>query len=487
MSYTLTTRHVSSLKILKAPPDPFAVEPFSYAPLEQIEHVRRFAHRRRATGHVIAAWGGNCLFIRLANGRPLRVRLAPGETLPDAGVCVTVAGFLRRDGFYPRFENARLRVEGDAPAASPEEVVSFDSRRARFGAARPEIDSRLNGALVRVTGTVRNQILPGTDQAQFELDCGRRVIPVEAGRLPLPEVGAVVRVTGACIMHVEIEDPATRFARLTGFALAPRTADDVVCVHGPPWWTPGKFLAVIGVMALGLGVFLAWCVALARVSERKSRELLAEKSSRLAAQLRTEERTHLAVELHDTFAQSLTGVALQLDAAALAHEHRDATAQRYIDNARKALQACRQSLRHCLSDLRSRSFEQADMNEAIAETVRPHIGTARLTVRFNAPRAAFSDSSAHAMLCIVRELAVNAVRHGRAAHIRVAGEREGDRVRFSVADDGRGFDIAHCPGSAEGHFGLLGIRERVQHFNGTFTLSSVPGRGTKATVTLRVS
>ena len=120
MSYTLTTRHVSSLKILKAPPDPFAVEPFSYAPLEQIEHVRRFAHRRRATGHVIAAWGGNCLFIRLANGRPLRVRLAPGETLPDAfkrGVSLANASFVwlqavsQQNSFSPHLRQTR----SDAP------------------------------------------------------------------------------------------------------------------------------------------------------------------------------------------------------------------------------------------------------------------------------------------------------------------------------------------------------------------------------------
>ena len=68
----------------------------------------------------------------------------------------------------------------------------------------------------------------------------------------------------------------------------------------------------------------------------------------------------------------------------------------------------------------------------------------------------------------------------------MARERNSERMRFSVADDGYGFDTARCPNSVEGHFGLLGIRKCVQYFNGPFTLSYGSGCGTKAVVTLKM-
>ena len=53
---------------------------------------------------------------------------------------------------------------------------------------------------------------------------------------------------------------------------------------------------------------------------------------------------------------------------------------------------------------------------------------------------------------------------------------------FSVSDNGAGFDPSSRPGLAEGHFGLDGIRERIEHLNGTILIDSAPGRGTCVTI-----
>jgi signal transduction histidine kinase len=94
------------------------------------------------------------------------------------------------------------------------------------------------------------------------------------------------------------------------------------------------------------------------------------------------------------------------------------------------------------------------------------------------------DSTAHAVLRILRELAANAVAHGKAANVRVACEDKGDILQFTVSDDGCGFDPSNCPGQNEGHFGLSGIRERVKRLEGSFEIKSAPGKGSIATVTL---
>ena len=90
-----------------------------------------------------------------------------------------------------------------------------------------------------------------------------------------------------------------------------------------------------------------------------------------------------------------------------------------------------------------------------------------------------------AILRIIRELAVNAVRHGRATSIKVAGSVENGKLMFSVSDNGCGFDPASAPGVEAGHFGLQGIRERVAEFDGEMSVESEPGHGSKVTVSIK--
>ena len=177
------------------------------------------------------------------------------------------------------------------------------------------------------------------------------------------------------------------------------------------------------------------------------------------------------MELHDSVSQTLTGVALQLDGGE-------------VETAKTMLASCRGELRRCLWDLRSRTFEEKDMTEAVSRTITPHLNGCAATVRFNVPRERLSESLTHAILRIIRELVVNAIRHGQAKHVKIAGEMHENTVSFSVSDDGRGFVPETAPGPEQGHFGLLGIRERIEDFNGDLRISSEPGQGTKFTVTL---
>ena len=124
------------------------------------------------------------------------------------------------------------------------------------------------------------------------------------------------------------------------------------------------------------------------------------------------------------------------------------------------------------------------MNEAIKTTLEPYLDDADIAIRFFIPREIFSDNTAHTVLRIVRELVVNALRHGQAGKISIAGSIEGRTLKFSVRDNGCGFEPDAAPGIADGHFGLQGIRERIDELGGTFEIASTPGKGTKATVSI---
>ena len=477
-----------SIKVVERPaPDPFAVNEIRNQSDLLPEAVPRFAHRRRISGHVLATWDGDSFFLMTKEGMRIRVRMKRGEVLPSVGSAVTVSGFVRRNVFFEWFDNSLVRLDG-GNTASLEDAQPVEPRDLLFDkSGEVKIQPKFNGCPIRIRGKAANIFSTGMQYARLDVDCGDITVPVAINGFNPPEIGSLIDVSGICVMRFSPSDGSDAISRLNGFFIVPRDASDIRVLKAPPWWTPARFIMLIGGLVFAILAILAWNLLLQQASERKSRELLEEKTTRMKAELSVDERTRLAVELHDSLAQSLTGISLQLDAMEMAGEEDREKAAMHFTAARKALQSCREGLRYCLRDLRSRSFAETDMNEAVSETVRPHIGNTCLAVRFNVPRACLSDSSAHAVLCIVRELSVNAVRHGGAKNIYIAGECRDGEINFSVRDDGCGFDPDTRPGPAQGHFGLLGVKERINTFGGTLEIRSETGHGTKVTVSLKPS
>ena len=89
-----------------------------------------------------------------------------------------------------------------------------------------------------------------------------------------------------------------------------------------------------------------------------------------------------------------------------------------------------------------------------------------------------SDNVIHSVLCIIRELSVNAIRHGKAKNIRVTCRLNDERLAISVSDDGCGFDPEQRPDISTGHFGIQGVIERTERMEGSYVIKSSPGHGT---------
>jgi len=87
---------------------------------------------------------------------------------------------------------------------------------------------------------------------------------------------------------------------------------------------------------------------------------------------------------------------------------------------------------------------------------------------------------------VAQEACANAVKHGGAGKIDITLDfTAADRVRLIIADDGSGFDPAAL--APAGHFGLLGIRERVQKLGGELLLRSQPGAGATVEIIVPVA
>lgn len=448
------------------------------------------SHRRQAAGTVVGV-SSRRIYIRDATSQFISVSPSDLGQMPAAGESVTVSGFVKNGPLGIQLTEAAIRRDGK-PKAALEPAEDVDVERL-LAACRDNdiVDASLYGKPVRIRGRIANSTEDIAISGRIMLECNRKNISVDVAHLPQSvrdalETGSQLEVSGICIPEFDADVTNMVFPEFKGLIVIPRAPNDLRVLARPPWWTPARLAVVIIALILVIVAILVWNRMLKVLSERRGRALCDEQMSSAISELKVEERTRLAVELHDSISQVLTGIALQIDAAIGSGIDGTTRAGGFLATARSMLASCRHELRCCIWDLRTRTFEDQDLNGAIRQTLAPHIGDIPLLIRFNIPRSILNESLAHDMLRIMRELAVNAVRHGKASQIKVFGECKGNLVRFCVKDDGCGFDPATSPGPAQGHFGLSGIRERVERRNGELSVESSPGKGTSVTVSLRI-
>ena len=476
---------LKDITILKpAPESPFDVPPLEGLSDASPSEIPRLG-RRRFIGRVLAVWDGMKALLEGPDGRLVRIEPKKGPP-PVPGDFIEAVGLPESDIYRINLTRAVWRKALPFPVTAP--VATNVAARTILTDPRgqPGIKPEFHGRLIRLRGIVRS--LPIRESPRFFLQDGSDIVPVDTTSAPeiadKIELGATIAVDGICVTEVEPWRPGAVFPRTNGFILAPRPGDALEILASPPWWTPARFLGVIGALTLLLAAALIWNRSLRILAERRGKTLLREQLGRVQNQLKIGERTRLAVELHDSISQSLAGASFQIKAARNLAAEDPAAADRHLSLAARTLLFCRNELRNCIWELRSQTLEATRMDDAIRQTLQPHLGSAQLNVRFNVHRRRLSDDTAHALLRIIRELASNAVRHGRATRIQIAGCLDGDKIVFSVADNGCGFDPDHCPGVNEGHFGLQGVRERVASQDGSLAIESRPGAGTRVAVSL---
>ena len=441
----------------------------------------------QAEGDVLCVWNPNQALIRTRGGNIAKVRFI-GDHLPDFGQSIRVKGILETDLYFLNLVNASWEKLGPAklPYKSATDIPLRELFLNEFG--DPTLRVETHGQTIRLSGIIRHLPRASDANTRFHIASDGYLVPIDVGRhdnlLQTLEIGSIVSITGTCVVDIDSYGIGTSVPRARGLFLVLRTPDDLVILSRPSWWTPFRLLCVIGALLLVLVGILVWNVTLKRLAERRGRELADEQLKSVTSELKVYERTHLAVELHDSLSQTLSGVSMQIDAVGrFADTDRDRM-RKHLSIASKTLKSCRDELRNCLTDLRSSALEEQDLNEAIRQTLEPYSDDAAISIRFFIPREILSDNTAHTILRIIRELVVNAIRHGHANKVKVAGALENGKLLFSVTDNGCGFDTESAPGLAEGHFGLQGIRERVDGLDGNFEIESKAGQGSKATVSI---
>ena len=194
------------------------------------------------------------------------------------------------------------------------------------------------------------------------------------------------------------------------------------------------------------------------------------------------ERNRIAREIHDNLAQDILGISVQLELVARLMPAAAEAAKGHLDRARILVRNSMTEARRYVWDLRSQELQKKDLSAALRDT------TKRLTaendveavVEVTGPLRPLPLEVETNLLRIGQEAINNAVKHARANRIDVTLNFDTRNVRLSIRDDGRGFDPAAQ--IADGHFGLIGMRERAEQIGGMLTIDSANERGTQIAI-----
>jgi len=214
--------------------------------------------------------------------------------------------------------------------------------------------------------------------------------------------------------------------------------------------------------------------ALASELESANKQLT-EYSARVEDLTIANERQRMARELHDTLSQGLAGLILQLEAAdAHLTNNRNDMARTIVTSAMEQARSTLADARRVIDDLRQPSLD--DLDSALRLEVSRFNNATGIPIHYHSdPIPPLAAPVKETLIRAVAEALTNIVHHAQAQSVDVDVRVKDQSVMVTIKDDGVGFDPSSIP---SGHYGIVGIRERVRSVNGNVEIQSRNGQGT---------
>jgi ligand-binding sensor domain-containing protein/signal transduction histidine kinase len=233
------------------------------------------------------------------------------------------------------------------------------------------------------------------------------------------------------------------------------------------------FIALCSVLMIG-AIFLMYRLRLRQVHERFEAVL--------------EERNRIAREMHDTVIQGCVSASALLEAVVSLDPHGSGALRELLDTARNQVRATVDEARRAVWNLRRRDSASPEITHLLEQMAQQVSHSSRVPVRFRASGTPvpIDRSAEYVLLMVAREAVTNAVHHARPQEISIQVKFDAGHISMHIADDGAGFDpdaILAVPGV---HFGIIGMRERIEDLGGSFLLQSAPGKGTRLSAEIPV-
>ncbi len=414
-----------------------------------------------------------------------------------------------RIGAFDGADVATLQTLADGLAVGIENARLFEAERRR----RQELTSILDVTTASTSSLLLDEVLEivarGLSSAVDNLPCGVYLLDDTQERL-IPRAGvglnggALDGLAGELAITVA-DEPFLQEVMASGHAQMTSQVEQVARMNKALVRALGlRSLLAVPLIAKGrtLGVAIVAAIraqyrftrAQARLVEAiADTAALAVENARLYASSRelatAEERNRLAREIHDTLAQGLTAVTLQLEVAdtLLEEPQRQDEAREKVRRGLELTRANLEEARRSVMDLRAAPLQDQTLPEALdlllSEMAREH--RIEGSFRVHGVEGRLPSHLEAGFYRIVQELLSNIGKHARATQIDMTLKRGNGALILAVTDDGVGFDpSAQRAGGVDGGFGLVGLRERVALLGGRLHLDSAPDEGTSVRVTV---
>lgn len=197
------------------------------------------------------------------------------------------------------------------------------------------------------------------------------------------------------------------------------------------------------------------------------------------------ERTRIARELHDDTVQSLIAIAQSIELAVNWVETKPNSAVQMLKSARTQAVESVENLRRLIGNLRPPILEELGLIPAL-KMLAKDINGITMTVSVNGVERRLNEIHELALFRSAQETVHNALKHSGTRCVQVEVAYAPAEVRLRVHDEGGGFVVPETLGTfaEQGHYGLIGVVERIESLKGQVQINSTPDEGTSVTITL---
>ncbi|GAB5559667.1 MAG: hypothetical protein SynsKO_13140 [Synoicihabitans sp.] len=461
------------IEVVSRPPSPEELPITSANELLAFSQSGYSGHRVKVRGVVTHHEPGRALWIRDGE-RGLEV-LTAQKTPAVPGEFVEILGFPEHGHYAPRLIDATFRLLEQREPPSPHVIELADDTIANEANL-----IQLEGELLDFQTSAEGYRLSmgwrgGSFQGFLRRQQGRDVAPLEFNR------GARLRVSGISTRVPQAWTPQIGTWEIEEFQILLRSPEDITVLDPGPWLTEERGIYILSISAGLLLIVIIGVVISARraIARRGVDRKMAE--AEFAAMLK--ERNRVARDIHDTLAQGLNAVSMQLELAKNTSGVDRNKSELHLNMAHKIVRGCIREARESIWNMRSHILDQTDLPGAL-EKVLNQLSTSRSiepSVSIEGRRRRLAPQLENDLLRVGQEAIANALKHARATVLEVRILFKTGGVVLTVTDDGCGFDPSVSP-SAGTHFGLKGIRERVEQMGGTIEFRSGNKGGTVVTV-----
>lgn len=216
----------------------------------------------------------------------------------------------------------------------------------------------------------------------------------------------------------------------------------------------------------------------------KELELAYEKVEELTL---TNERQRMAKDLHDTLSQGLAGIIMQLEAVnANLNNNNIKRAQEIVQKSMEHARKTMSDSRLVINDLWSQINEDIDIKKSLENEVAAFKNVSSISITTDIKvESQIPLKIAKHILYIVREALNNIAKHAKAKNAVVKIFESNNKLNINIADDGIGFDIKIVD-KLFGHYGILGMTERVKAINGEIKIKSKKKCGTNISIIITI-